>query len=44
MSTSSDARLHFEGVLDKAGKRFFEVRVYLHFKQNLIYSAKPKHV
>lgn len=24
MSTSSNTRLHFEGVLDKAGKRFFE--------------------
>ena len=25
MSNSSDSRLYFEGVLDKAGKRFFEV-------------------
>ena len=30
MSSSGDTRLHFEGVLEKAGKRFFEVRVNVH--------------
>ena len=42
MSTSSDTRLHFEGVLDKAGKRFFEVSLcnaYLVRLRNLNYGS-----